>query len=126
MTEEQFQTKLAKIQQKNKQKEYRRKLKEEKQKFGFSGKATTSNKVLIAALIAIVWFTITALWIQYETGIEISSTLITLWFSFWTVELVSLAGIKVSKVIKNYDTSNNNTNISGETDINEESKGQND
>ena len=35
---------------------------------------------------------------------EVSSTLITLWYSFWTVEIISLAGIKVSKIFKDYNS----------------------
>jgi hypothetical protein len=48
----------------------------------------------------IVLFTIACLFIQYKTSVEVSSTLISLWFTFWTVEIVSLAGIKITKVIK--------------------------
>ena len=48
----------------------------------------------------IILFTIACLFVQYKTGSEPSSTLITLWFTFWTVEIVSLAGIKITKVIK--------------------------
>ena len=66
-----------------------------------------SNKYVLS----VVLFTIACLYIQYTTLIEISSTLITLWYSFWTVEIVSLAGIKVSKVFKNYKSENFIDNI---------------
>lgn len=103
MTEEEFHKEMKKIQEKNKQIELRNKLRAEKRKGRFSSmKMTTSNKVLIAAILAIILFTIACLYIQCQTSIEVSSTLITLWFSFWTVEVVSLAGIKVSKVFKEY------------------------
>ena len=107
MTEEKFQKELEKIQEKNKEIELKNKLKDEKNKykrFNWS-KMSTSNKVLLSSIVAIISFTIICLYIQYATSMEVSSTLITLWFSFWTVEIISLAGIKVSKVFKNYDSS---------------------
>ena len=101
MTEEKFQKKLQKIQQKNKEIELKNKLKEEKKKYRFSlSKIKVSNRVLIASILAIILFSIACLFMQYKTGYEINDTLITLWFGFWTVEIVSLAGIKISKVRK--------------------------
>lgn len=70
----------------------------------------TSNIVLFASIIAIVVYTIAAMVIQYHTGTEISTTLSTLWYGFWTVEIVSLAGIKVTKVIKDYHSNNEDDN----------------
>ena len=104
MTDEKFQKELKKIQLKNKKIELKNKLKSERNKyrrFNLS-KMNTSNKVLISAIVAVILFTIACLYIQYTTSVEVSSTLITLWYSFWTVEIVSLAGIKVTKVIKDY------------------------
>lgn len=103
MTEKQYSEELKKIRLKNKQIELHNKLKAEKNKvrrFSFP-KVKTSNKVLVVAIMAVLLFSIACLYIQYETGMEVSSTLITLWYSFWTVEIVSLAGIKVTKVLKN-------------------------
>lgn len=102
MTEEKFKKKLEKIKEKNKEIKFKNKLKAEKNKY--KRKMSTSNKVLIASIMAILVFTIACLYIQCATSMEVSSTLITLWYSFWTVEILSLAGIKISKVIKNYDT----------------------
>lgn len=102
MTEKQYSEELKKIRLKNKQIELHNKLKAEKNKvrrFSFP-KVKTSNKVLMVAIMAVLLFSIACLYIQYETGMEVSSTLITLWYSFWTVEIVSLAGIKVTKVLK--------------------------
>ena len=100
MTEEKYEKKLKKIQLKNKEIELKNKLKAEKNKH--KSKMKTSNKVLIASILAIILFTIACMYIQYTTSIEVSSTLITFWYTFWTAEIVSLAGIKVTKVIKNY------------------------
>ncbi len=103
ITSKQFEREMKKIQVKNRQIELRNQLRAERNKvrrFSVS-KMKTSNKVLTASILAVILFTIACLYIQYTTSIEISSTLITLWYSFWTVEIVSLAGIKVSKVFKN-------------------------
>jgi uncharacterized protein VirK/YbjX len=49
-------------------------------------------------VVAIVLYTVAAFILQFCTQVEISSTLTTCYFSFWTVEIVSLAGIKTMKV----------------------------
>ena len=97
-----YEKKYKKIQLRNYEIKLKNKLKEEKRKvkrFNFS-KMKTSNLVLLSSIIMIVLFAIACLFIQYKTSVEVSGTLITLWFSFWTVEVVSLAGIKITKVIK--------------------------
>lgn len=71
----------------------------------------TSNRVLITSIIAIVSFTIMSFILQFATGTEISSTLIEYWYKFWTVEIVVLSGIKVSKIFTGYhniEVNNNN------------------
>lgn len=113
MTEKQFQKKLKKIQLKNEEVELKNKLKLEKNKyrrFNFS-EMKTSNKILLVAIMAILLFTIACLYIQYATSIEVSSTLITFWYSFWTVEIVSLAGIRVSKVFKDYHSNDGHSDV---------------
>ena len=85
------------------------KAEKEKSKQFKKKRMSTSNKVLTAAVVAIVLFSIACLYIQYHIQVEVSSTLISLWFTFWTVEMVSLAGIKISKVIKNKNLSSNDT-----------------
>ena len=99
---EKYQEKYKKIQLRNYEIKLKNKLREEKRKvkrFDFS-KIKTSNLVLFSSIVMIILFTIACLFVQYKTGSEPSSTLITLWFTFWTVEIVSLAGIKITKVIK--------------------------
>ena len=107
ISKQEFDARMRKLQQKNEQIELKNKLKAEKNKFKRFriSEISTSNKVLTSAIIAIIAYTVAALYIQYYTSVEVSSTLTTLWFSFWTVEIVTLAGIKVSKVFKNYDDS---------------------
>lgn len=116
MTEEKYEKKLKKIQLKNKEIELKNKLKTEKDKY--KPKMKTSNKVLIASILAIILFTIACLYIQCATSMEVSSTLITFWYTFWTAEIVSLAGIKVTKVIKNYGFDESNI---GDLDFESES-----
>lgn len=106
LSEKEYNSKLEKIKKRNESKKraYLLKVEKDKIKKAIKPKMKTSNKVLIASILAVVLFTIACMYIQYVTSVEISSTLITLWFSFWTVEIVSLAGIKVSKVFKDYQT----------------------
>jgi hypothetical protein len=42
--------------------------------------------------------------LQYKAGIEISPTITTCWFVFWTSEVLALMGIRISKVKNNYDS----------------------
>lgn len=62
-----------------------------------------SNLVLIAAVTAVVGYGITATIVQVITGVELSPTLTTAWFSFWGVEIIALAAIKNCKVKHNAD-----------------------
>lgn len=61
-----------------------------------------SNLVLIVVIIAILLYTAAAFYLQFTTGMEISSTLTALWYTFWTTEVLVLGGIKISKVISDY------------------------
>ena len=61
-----------------------------------------SNLVLVVVIIAILLYTAAAFYLQFTTGTEISSTLTTLWYTFWTAEVLVLGGIKISKVITDY------------------------
>ena len=63
----------------------------------------TSTIMLIIIVASIIFYTIGAFYIQYRTGVEISSTLTTCWFSFWGVEIIALTGIKISKVFQHND-----------------------
>lgn len=61
-------------------------------------KMKTSNKVLITSIVAVTLYAVADFVLQYFTGMEISPTLTTCWFTFWGVEIISLAAIKTSKV----------------------------
>lgn len=60
--------------------------------------------MLVLIVIAIVAYTAATFVLQYFTQVEISPTLTTAWFTFWTAEIVALAAIKTSKVKHKYDT----------------------
>ena len=59
-----------------------------------------SNLMLVIVCIMIVLYAIASFILQYFTQTEISPTLTTAWFAFWGTEIVSLAGIKISKVLR--------------------------
>lgn len=59
-----------------------------------------SNVMLAVIVIMITLYVIASFILQFFTSVEISSTLTTCWFAFWTAEIISLAGIKISKVRK--------------------------
>ena len=68
-------------------------------------KKKVSNIMLVVIIVAIIVYTIANFWLQYVANIEVSPTLTNAWFSFWGVELLSLAGIKISKVCNGEDGS---------------------
>lgn len=83
----------------------------------------TSTKMLILSVIMIVLFTIAAITLQFVTAMELSATLITCWYAFWTAEIFSLASIKNTKVKHKYKSSDDEDEeeeeIIDETEINE-------
>lgn len=60
----------------------------------------TSTKVVIAAITAIILFWLSEIYLILSVQTGFSDTFIKSWFFFWSVELVSLAGIKITKVRK--------------------------
>jgi hypothetical protein len=59
------------------------------------------SKAIVALVIALnVFFTVAVLFIFYRVGVE-PTTLIAAWFSFTTVELWALAGIKKREIEQN-------------------------
>ena len=61
-------------------------------------KFKTSNIMLVIVIAAIVGYVIANFWLQYQVGIEVSPTVTTCWFSFWSAEILALTGIKMSKI----------------------------
>ena len=61
------------------------------------------SKAIVALVIALnVFFTVAVLFIFYKVGTE-PTTLIGAWFSFTTIELWALAGIKKREIEKQND-----------------------
>lgn len=98
MTEKQFQRKLKKMQ---KEGERYKQIKEVAdtyaEYFPQKKEKKTSTIMLIVAVTAVLGYVVAALWLQLVSGIEVSPTITTLWFTFWTVEIWQLARIKVNK-----------------------------
>jgi hypothetical protein len=69
-------------------------------------KKKVSNIVLVLACAMIIVYAAANFALQYYTGVEVSPTLTTAWFTFWGSELFMLAGIKISKVLTNKDDTN--------------------
>lgn len=57
-----------------------------------------SNIMLVLICAMIILYTAADFALQYFANVEVSPTLTTAWFTFWTVEIVALAAIKTSKV----------------------------
>lgn len=62
-----------------------------------------ADYIVFISIGAVSVFTIAAFILQFKGLMEISSTLTTCWFAFWTVEIVALAAIRTSKVKNEYD-----------------------
>jgi len=71
-------------------------------------KDSFSNKIVAAAIVAIVAFTVAVFAlafynVSHMTNVAIPTELIVAWYAFWTVELVSLASIKKDKIKNKYE-----------------------
>ena len=67
-------------------------------------KRKVSNIMLVLICTMIILYAAASFALQYFASVEISPTLTTAWFTFWTVEIVALAAIKTSKVKHGQDT----------------------
>ena len=64
--------------------------------------AKVSNVMLVFIVLAVTLYTVASFILQFCTSVEISPTLTTCFYAFWTVEILSLAGIRVSKIRKEH------------------------
>ena len=72
------------------------------------------SKLLVPFIVASIFiFTGVAIWLQYRTGVELSSTLIMSFFGFCSSELFMLAGIKKTKVKNDYNSINSESESEG-------------
>ena len=67
-------------------------------------KRKVSNIMLVVICTMIVLYTAADFALQYFTSIEVSPTLTTAWFAFWSTELIALTAIKTTKVKHNRDS----------------------
>lgn len=63
-----------------------------------------SNIILAISIFNILWFTIVAIVLQFKNSVELSGTLITCWYAFWTSEIFALAGIKITRIKNTEET----------------------
>jgi hypothetical protein len=61
-----------------------------------------ANYIVFLSIIAVTVFTVAAFLLQFKGFMEISATLTTCWFAFWTVEIVALASIRNRKIKHDY------------------------
>ena len=59
-----------------------------------SEKKKFMDRMVAFSAAMIVLFTIAAIVLQFVTSVELSGTLITCWYAFWTAEIFSLVSIK--------------------------------
>ena len=66
------------------------------------------QKIIPLIVLAILGYTLTSFVLQFKTGISPDSTLTRMYFIFFTVEIVNLMTIKVSKVKNKYEQNSSN------------------
>lgn len=71
-----------------------------KKKTKIKRRIRTSTKVVTAAIVAIILFWLSEIYLLMYAQTGFPDKFIESWFFFWSVELVSLAGIKITKVRK--------------------------
>ena len=99
MTEKIFQWKLNRIKKRGERyKQEKELLDAYEQYMPEKRKSKVSNIMLVIIVTAIVGYVVADFWLQFHMGMEISPTITTCWFTFWGAEIVSLAGIKMTKV----------------------------
>lgn len=78
----------------------------------------TSKIVLGVSIVSAIVYTIAAFLLQFNGNMEISPTLTTCFFTFFTVEIFNLTSIKKSKIKNNYNSQENTQQSSNnESDI---------
>lgn len=101
MTDREFNKKLRTIEKQGERYKQEALLREEYAPYWPDKKSIRVSKIMLGIIVfCIVSYVIAAFVLQYKTGIEMSPTITTCWFSFWGVELVALTGIKISKVFR--------------------------
>ena len=100
MYDKMFERKLKRIEKRGERQKAKQELIDKYARYYPSKRRKVSNIMLFVVVTAIVGYVAANFILQYQTGMSMDSTITTAWFSFFTVEIVALTGIKVSKVIK--------------------------
>lgn len=78
-------------------------------------KNLTSKIILAISIMSTIAYTITAFLLQFHGNAEISPTLTTCFFTFFTVEIFNLTSIKKSKIKNNYNSQINEEQVNNDT-----------
>ena len=70
-----------------------------------------SDYIVAVSISAIALYTLAAVILQFCGFAEVSATLTTCWFSFWTAEIMALAAIKSGKVKHGEQKDDNNETV---------------
>ena len=98
---ERFKKKLKKIKRKGERQKAKYELESRYTQYYPSKNGKKVSNIMLAIVVtAIVGYVVAAFWLQNNTSVEISPTLTTCWFAFWSAEVLALAGIKITKVVK--------------------------
>lgn len=106
MEDKSFQKKLEKIKKKGERQKAKYELEEQYAEYYPGKKRKVSNIMLAIIVVAIVLYTVANFWLTYVTGVAMDSTLTTCFYAFWGSELIALATLKTSKIIKGADITN--------------------
>ena len=101
MSDKRFQKKLDRIKKRGERYKAQKELEDAYADFVPSSKKhKVSNIMLVIIVIAITLYTAANFLLLYTSGVAMDSTLTTCFYTFWGSELIALAGIRVSKVVK--------------------------
>lgn len=106
MNERRFQKKLERMRMKGERQKAKWEVESEYAEYYPHREGAKVSNVMLAIIVTIVLlYTAASFILQFRTSVEISPTLTTCIFAFVSVELISLAGIRITKVKKEKDKS---------------------
>ena len=101
MNDKRFQKKLEKIRKNGERQKQKMELEAKYAEYYPHRKGAKVSNVMLAIIVTMVTlYTVASFVLQFFTSVEVSGTLTTCFFAFWSAEVVALMGIKVSKVSK--------------------------
>ena len=103
MSDKRFQKKLDRLRKQGKRYKREKEVRDAYAKYAPEKREKkVSNIMLVVAVTAITIYTIASFWLTYVSGISVDPTLTTCFYTFWGSELLMLAGMKTSKILKGY------------------------